>query len=193
MSVSDQPRPLVSWGALLVKTRGGDLEAFEELVRVCEPRLLRTALRITRHLEDAQDATQEAFLRLYRSRGRFDDRRPLEPWLLKIVVNEALALIARRPPSSTAPLEAAPSSSLATRSTPSRSFEENELATILEDALDLLPPRLRAVFALRDMEGLSTREIAGILGCTQITVRRHSAEARSRVRRDVKRRYPGVL
>src|SRR6185436_18736463 len=78
---SESSRALPSWASLLVRSREGDEIAFEELVRACERRVLSIAYQITGNLEDAQDVAQDSFLRVYRSRDRFQDGRSFEAWL----------------------------------------------------------------------------------------------------------------
>src|SRR5262249_44587327 len=88
-------RTIDSWGALLVRSRDGDELAFEELVKACERRVVTIAYQITGNLHDAQDVAQESFLRVYRSRDRFQDGRSFEAWLYRIVVNQARKSLAR--------------------------------------------------------------------------------------------------
>ena len=65
----------------------GDLEAFDQLMRLHEKQVLGTALRLLGNLEDAQDAAQEAFLRLYKSLNRLPDIQEIKPWLYRVTVN----------------------------------------------------------------------------------------------------------
>lgn len=191
----ESSRTLPSWASLLVRSREGDSLAFEELVRGCERRVLAIAYQITGNLEDAQDVAQESFLRVYRSRDRFQDGRSFEAWLYRIVVNQGRKALVRRKRRRTAPLEDVPSERLL--DTQSGSPYDSALAamvsTRLMGLLEELSPRLRSVFVLRDLQEMETGEIARILSCTEITVRRHSADARARLRQLMERRHPGML
>ncbi|MGI8779498.1 MAG: RNA polymerase sigma factor [Solirubrobacteraceae bacterium] len=74
---------------LLSRARGGDLDAYEQLVRLHQQTAFRTALVLTRNAADAEEAAQDGFVKAWRTLGRFDAARPFRPWLLTIVANEA--------------------------------------------------------------------------------------------------------
>lgn len=191
----ESSRILTAWASLLVRSREGDSLAFEELVRGCERRVLAIAYQITGNLEDAQDVAQESFLRVYRSRDRFQDGRSFEAWLYRIVVNQAKRSLVRRYRRRTDPLEGSAAEDLAdsTARSPSESAQTENLSGKVIPLLQHLSPRLRAVFVLRDLQGMETSEIARILACTETTVRRHSADARTRLRSLMEKRHPGSL
>lgn len=193
--MEDSPRTLPSWASLLVRSREGDGVAFEELVRACERRVLSIAYQITGNLQDAQDVAQESFLRVYRSRGRFQEGRSFEAWLYRIVVNQAKKTLRRGRRRRVDSLEEARAEEIPDRSTPnpSVSAEGENLMETLMGLLEELSPRLRTVFVLRDLQGMETAEIAAVLSCTETTVRRHSSEARIRIRGLLERRHPGLL
>ena len=75
----------------LSRARRGDEAAFEELMRMHERQVLRTALRLLGRLEDAEDAAQEAFLRLYRNLRGFHELAEIRPWLYRVTVNVCYA------------------------------------------------------------------------------------------------------
>lgn len=194
MSVSaDSSRVIESWAALLVRSREGDNLAFEELLRACERRVLAIAYQITGHLEDAQDVAQESFLRVYRSRERFQDGRSFEAWLYRIVVNQARKSVSRRRKRGMRSLEETGAEEIRdqSRPDPAQSALAGDLSEKVTSLLQELSPRLRTVFVLRDLQGMETSEIAQILSRTETTVRRHSADARIRIRRLLEERYPG--
>jgi RNA polymerase sigma-70 factor (ECF subfamily) len=183
-----------SWGALLVRSRDGDQLAFEELVRACERRVLTIAYQITGNLSDAQDVAQESFLRVYRSRDRFQDGRSFEAWLYRIVVNQARRSLSRGRRHRADSLEDAPAGSLPvdTAPDPHEQASAGNISDTMMVLLEELPPRLRSVFVLRDLQGMETAEISRILNCAEGTVRRHSAEGRIRIRRLLEERHPGI-
>ena len=191
----DSSGTLPSWATLLVRSREGDDVAFEELVRACERRVLAIAYQITGNLEDAQDVAQDSFLRIYRSRDRFQDGRSFEAWLYRIVVNAAKNALASRRRRKADPLEETSAADLpdTSRSATQETAEAENLSEKLILLLEELSPRLRSVFVLKDLQGMETPEIARILSCTETTVRRHSAEARIRLRALMEKRYPSLL
>ena len=169
----------------MVRSRDGDELAFEELVRACERRVVTIAYQITGNLHDAQDVAQESFLSVYRARDRFQDGRSFEAWLYRIVVNQARKSLARSRRLRTDALDDETAAAIPAEGTPSpleAAAAESQSAALMR-LLERLSPRLRSVFVLRDLQGMETSEIARILSCAEATVRRHSAEARIRLRR----------
>lgn len=186
---------LPSWATLLVRSRDGDSVAFEQLVRACERRVLTIAYQITGNLQDAQDVAQESFLRVYRFRDRFQEGRPFEAWLYRIVVNQARKTRSRHLKHRADSLDAEQSEALV-GSAPAPDGTAGGLGGLQEAIaalLDSLSPRLREVFVLRDLQGMETSEIARILSCTETTVRRHSSEGRVRIRQLLEQRHPELL
>src|SRR5579864_4605069 len=72
---------------LVGRARGGDLEAFDQIMQLHQKQVLSTAVRLLGNLEDAQDAAQEAFLRLYRNLHKVEDGREIQNWLYRVTVN----------------------------------------------------------------------------------------------------------
>src|SRR5262245_20367377 len=147
---------LPSWATLLVRSRDGDTLAFEELVRACERRVLMIAYQITGNLRDAQDVAQESFLRVYRSRDRFQDGRSFEAWLYRIVVNQARKSLARSKRHRTDALDDETAATLAAEGSPHESAVLESLSAAMMGLLEQLSPRLRSVFVLRDLQGMET-------------------------------------
>ncbi|MCC6781796.1 MAG: sigma-70 family RNA polymerase sigma factor [Planctomycetes bacterium] len=148
----------------------GDEDAFGELVRRYSRRAFWIAWHVLGAVEDARDVVQEAFLRLHRSLDRYDFARSFYTWFYRIVMNLAIdALRKRRSARAIAvedfDLEASPIER------PSRGIERDEERALVWRALDALDPKFRAVLVLRDIHGMSSREIAPILGVTHVTAR----------------------
>lgn len=182
---------LPSWATLLVRSRDGDTLAFEQLVRACERRVLTIAYQITGNMEDAQDVAQESFLRVYRSRDRFQEGRPFEAWLYRIVVNQARRSLSKRQRHRAESLDEEHAEPRTPAAAPGPG--SGGLSDVITGLLDSLSPRLREVFVLRDLQGMETSEIARILSCTETTVRRHSSEGRIRIRQLLEQRHPELL
>ncbi len=159
MSAPDQ-------AALVARSRAGDAEAFAVLVRAHTARLLALARRLGLDGPDAEDVVQEAFLRAWRSLGRFDGRAQFSTWLHRIAVNETLRRLERRTRTerAVAPIDG-PGAELADPAPgPAAAAQAGAGRAEVERALAALPPALRAAVVLRDVEGLSTREAAEVLG-----------------------------
>jgi RNA polymerase sigma-70 factor (ECF subfamily) len=167
----------------LHRAQAGDADAFEHLLRMHERPVLRTAVRITGSLADGQDIAQEVFLKLHREMRQFCDIGEIGPWLYRVTVNACLDLgrKAKRRPVASMGAKAARWRSV--ESTPEHSLELAERKAMLEAGLQTLSERERAAIVLRELEGLSTAEVAGALGSTESTVRVQIAAARLKLRK----------
>jgi RNA polymerase sigma-70 factor (ECF subfamily) len=165
--------------------KAGDLAAFDRLMRQYERLVLVTALRLLGDLEDAQDASQEVFLRLYRNLNKVGASGDLSGWLYRVTVN--VCHDARRKRQLSGPVEDADELPALTTD-PQRAAVETERRRALEMSLRMLSEKERAVLVLRDLEGLSTEEVARALGTTEATVRSQLSKARVKVR-DFLERY----
>ena len=189
MAPGDLPdRPAVADPAEWVRrARAGDAQAFAVLVERHERMVLRTALRLLGRLDLAQDAAQDAFLRLHRHLGRFDESRELGPWLYRVVVNVCRDVARRGQGARLVALSDA--ASLASPSEGAREREDavtrDEQRRLVQAALLTLPPREREAIVLRDIEGLSSEEVARILGTSAGTVRSQVSAARLKIKRYV--------
>jgi RNA polymerase sigma-70 factor (ECF subfamily) len=168
---------------LLARARRGDEAAFEELMRIHERLVLRTAVRLLGRLEDAQDAAQEVFLRLYRKLGIFGSPADIRPWLYRVTVNVCCDLGRKRG-------HAAPELPGEEACVDENRLEQISLERrreLLAEALTYLPEKERAAIVLREIEGLDTAEVAAILGSTPVTVRSQVSTGRARLREIVTR------
>ena len=169
------------------RARAGDAQAFAVLVERHERMVLRTALRLLGRLDLAQDAAQDAFLRLHRHLGRFDESRELGPWLYRVVVNVCRDVARRGHGARLVALSDA--ASLANPSDGAREREDavtrDEQRRLVQAALLTLPAREREAIVLRDIEGLSSEDVARILGTSAGTVRSQVSAARLKIKRYV--------
>jgi RNA polymerase sigma-70 factor (ECF subfamily) len=168
---------------LLRLAQTGDPAAFESVMRMHELLVARTALQLTGNRQDAQDAAQEVFLRLHRNLAKIDDSRNLPGWLYRVTVNACRDILRKRKNTD----------SLGDLEMPVPNFTEARLSReqqlkLVGDALRTLPEKERAAVSLRDIEGLSTREVAEILGSSEATVRSQISAARLKIRKILRRR-----
>lgn len=170
---------------LVDRSRGRDRAAFEELVRRYADRLYAVVLRLCTDAHEAEEVTQEAFLRAWRGIERFEDRSQFFTWLYRIGVNEAKRRSQRRPPAGQVlsldqdPVAEAPDWSEA----PELRAEQGDVRRVLEQAVRTLPPDYRAPLILRDVEGLSTAEAAAIMDIGEAAFKSRLHRARLAVRR----------
>ena len=149
---------------LVQRAQRGDVGAYEIIVARHQETAFRAAYLVTRNAADAQDATQEAFLKAYTALGRFDAARALRPWLLSIVLNEARnrrRAEGRR--EHLAARAAAQVSGEAAPSTETAALRSSETEA-LRGAVAALPERDRMLIYLRYFLDLSEEETATVLG-----------------------------
>src|SRR5262245_40427515 len=139
---------------LLAKARGGNLFAFEEIVKRHQRRVYAVALRIVRRHDVADDVTQEAFMRAHRALPSFDLARPFGPWIARIAANLALNHV-RSPRAREQELPENHAETTAPDPGPLARVLEREAGAALERALERLPVEQRSVFVLRAVEDMS--------------------------------------
>jgi RNA polymerase sigma-70 factor (ECF subfamily) len=178
--------PAEGEAVLVDRAKAGDRDAFEELVRRHAERLYAVVLRFVADGDEAQEVTQEAFLRAWRSIARFEGRSRFFTWLYRIGINEAKRRAGRRPPVPLASLEDEPVPEAPDWSqAPETRSEQADLRRVLERAIRSLPVEHRATIVLRDVEGLSTREAAEIMDLSEAAFKSRLHRARLTVRRAV--------
>ncbi len=158
---------------LITAARDGDLDAFEALVRRHEVAVYRVAFRLLRSDADAQDATQETFVRAWRSISRFRNESTFSVWLYRIVTRRCLDLLAARRPS--AILE---DDEIDAGVDTAETAEGRERLRAVTRAIAALPAGQRAALVLREFEGLSYDEIADVLETTVPAVKGRIHRAR---------------
>jgi RNA polymerase sigma-70 factor (ECF subfamily) len=146
---------------LVRRAQAGDISAFEQLVERHRDVVFRVAARVVGR-EEAEDVSQDAFLRAFHRLDRFRAEGAFRSWLLQIAHNAALSAVARRRPEpveETDELEAEPG---APQRSPATELEGRERRARLEAKIRILRPEHRSVLVLRDVEGLSYEEIGEI-------------------------------
>ncbi len=137
----------------------GDPAAFNELIHCCQAEVFNVALRMLGNREDAEDASQDTFLRAYRAIHSFDPQRPPGPWLKKIAVNVCLNRLNRRGTETLEDKEPV----LSIEAGPESQTITGERNREIRQALLSLPPHYRAAIELRHFQGLSYAEMAEVL------------------------------
>jgi RNA polymerase sigma-70 factor, ECF subfamily len=172
--------------SLMARALAGDAAAFDQIIISQQHRVIALAWRLLGNQDDARDAAQESFLRVYKNLNKFDPTKDFSGWLYRIVVNVCHDIARKRNHINQASLEAEfeagklrePAS---TDNTEAAAMLSQEHALIAR-ALATLTERERAAIVLRDLEGLSTEEVARILGTRPATVRSQICSARSKIK-----------
>jgi RNA polymerase sigma-70 factor (ECF subfamily) len=171
-------------GALVRSAQAGDREAFEVLVRRHADQLYGVVRRCGLGSDAAQEVTQEAFLRAWRSIGSFEGRARFFTWLYRIGLNEAKRRREREPGRAMLSSldEAGAIDPIDETLEPHARLARAELRAALAGAVRALPLKYRAPLILRDIEGLSTAETAAILGLGESALKSRLHRARAVVR-----------
>jgi len=171
---------------LVERAQRGDKHAFELLVAKYQRRLGRLISRFVRNTAEAEDLTQEAFIKAYRALPAFRGDSAFYTWLYRIGINTAknhLLAQGRRAPTST-PLDAEEAEAFEDASllhevaTPENELMSKQVVEVVNSSLQQLPEDLRTALTLREIEGLSYEEIAAVMNCPIGTVRSRIFRAR---------------
>ena len=179
---TDPDRPLIE------DARAGSTDAFEGLVRRYQSRILNFTLAATARSDEAEDLTQEVFLRAYRGLARFRGESSFKTWVYSIATNVVRTHLARRIKRAPvwAETPAAPGGEDSSTAFDVAAHGDLETDTALRQAIDgalaALPEDLRLAVILRDVQGLEYREIAEITGSPMGTVESRIFRARRRLR-----------
>jgi RNA polymerase sigma-70 factor (ECF subfamily) len=150
--------------------------------------------RVVGNVADAQDLTQDVFIKALQREEQLRDSEKAAQWLSRIAANTAIDFLRRRGRAACAPMEDGPELPDARRaSDPEQLLLSAESHQIFQDALQTLTPRERAALVMRDVEGAEPDEVARALGCSKATVRSHIANARVKFRKFLRRRNPSPV
>ncbi len=173
---------------LLSRAKSGDLDAFEQLVALYERRVFGLALRLTGSVEDAKDAVQETFMRMHRKMAQIDSGRSVGPWLYAVTANICHDVGRSRQRSRLVPMDEWAANRPDPAANPEGVMHGRERERRLRAGLRQLPEKERAALLLREMEGMSTEEVARALGSSAGTVRSQICTARLKLRKFFARR-----
>ena len=182
---------------LVARSRGGDLDSFNQLVLRWERPIYALAYRVIGREEDARDVAQETFLRAFRALGGFKGQAKFSSWLYRITLNLCRDWIRRerRTPLAQAP-EGVDLIDLAGEATPSESIEDlvsrKQLGEAVARAMALLPEEQRTAIILKEYHGLTFQEIADLLDCPLSTVKTRLYQGLTVLRRHLQAAEQGV-
>ena len=180
---------------LVAQAKSGSSSAFGELYERNRFKLFRSAFRILRNREDAEDAVQRSFQRAFTRLAQFREDSTFSTWMTRIAINEALMLLRqRRIPSlsetqnndvnGTSVLDIAEE-----RATPEEALAEEELGSLVHQAISRLRESLRSVILLRELKGLTSAETARCLSLSVAAVKARTFHARRELRRHLKQNW----
>ena len=180
---------------LVAQAKAGRTSAFGELYERHRLKVYRTALRILRNQEDAEDSAQRSFQRAFTNLGRFREDSTFSTWVTRIAINEALMLLRQRRSNPSLSEcnrhgdEESPSFDLRDDGpSPEEILGKNELRAAVTQAISRLRESLRTVVLLRELQGLTSSETAERLGLSVGAVKARSFHARRHLRRHLERK-----
>ncbi len=174
---------------LMFRYRDGEEDAFTEIVRRYRTRIVNTAYRVVGDFAKAEDVAQETFIRVYRNAHRYKSIAKFSTWIYTIALNVARNELRNTKRKRLVSLEAFGAGTDSEPSTyeipdessqPDVEAEREQLRTIFNAAIARLPIRYRAVFVLRDVQGLSYEEMAEVLKIPKGTVKSRMNRARKK-------------
>jgi RNA polymerase sigma-70 factor, ECF subfamily len=188
--MSSSPIGIDDEAGIVAQARLGDAKAFSELLRRYEGKIFRLALHITQNREDAEDVLQEAFLKAYEHLDQFQGQSKFYTWIVRIAVNQALMKLRKRKSDRSVSLDDTIDTGedkvareiAAWDENPEQRYTREEMNQILTSAIEELAPIYRAVFVLRDVDGLSTEEASEALDLSVPAVKSRLLRARLQLR-----------
>ena len=177
-------------GEIIRSCQDGDEQAFACLVERYNGRAYWVAYGLLSNQEEAKDVTQDAFLRVFRALDRFDFNQNFYTWLYRIVVNLSIDRIRKVSKAKSVALDdvGEPASPASLEGSPGSDLELHETAKEVREVLSRLPEKYRTVMSLRELNGLSCKEIAGIVDSSHATVRWRLHMARKYFKEEWERR-----
>jgi len=177
------------FAGLVARARAGDEIAFERIMLATEQRVVSIAWRMLGNRDDARDAAQDVYLRVFKYLARFRAGQDFRGWLYRITINVCHDFARKQGATGPGRLDqidfVPESAAVESRShgpdPESLALQEQQLA-LIRSALQSLPPKERAALVLRDLEGFSTEEVAQALGSRPVTVRSQVSSARAKIK-----------
>nr|WP_243141119.1 sigma-70 family RNA polymerase sigma factor [Alkaliphilus pronyensis] len=176
--------------SLIEESKQGDIESFERLIEPYQKKAFNIAYRMLGNLEDANDVTQEALIKIYRSINKFKGNSRFSTWLYSIVTNSCIDYIRKNRRGKVIYLDKDYETEEGNyqleipdnNNSPEILLERKETQYIIHDAINQLTYEHKEVIILRDIEGFSYQEISEILKCSEGTVKSRISRARSSLR-----------
>lgn len=181
---------------LIKKAKEGDVDAYEELVKIYYKTVFNIALRMFSNNEDASDITQEVFIKIYKSIGAFEGKSSLKTWIYRITTNLCLDEFRSRKNMKVVSFDEQIEHNndryniefKIESTTPESNLLKKEVKEALNRAIMELPKDLRIALILRDVQNLSYEEISSFLKCPQGTVKSRINRARQLLRKKLSKK-----
>src|SRR3954463_1754541 len=175
----------------LVETiRGGDPDAFEQLVRRKTSKVYALCYRVIGNAEDAKDISQLVFIKLWENLEKYDPRYAFDTWLYRMVTNVAIDFLRNKQSRENDVNSNLRLVKTAADAEQPVTVQRKEVETVFNAVSSVLSPKQKTIFVMSEMDDLRSSEIAKILGCRESTVRNHLFNARKLMQAQLKKRFP---
>lgn len=179
---------------LVEEFKKGDQKSFEELLQRYAAKAFSLASRLTKNQEDAEEVLQDVFVTVFRKIDGFQGKSSFSSWLYRITVNASFMKLRKRKQDQSVAIEDMPPQIQKSLAVPRNLHQEADAVTmrhqvteVLEDAIGRLPDDYRPVFILRDIDGMTSREVSKILNLTVPAVKSRLHRSRMMLRRRLSR------
>src|SRR5205814_9062299 len=175
----------------LVQTiRGGDSDAFEQLVRRKTSKVYALCYRVIGNAEDAKDISKLVFIKLWENLQKYDPAYAFDTWLYRMVTNVAIDFMRNKQSRENAVHSNLRLVKTVTDAEQGVIVQRKEIENAFKAVSSILSPKQKTIFVMREMDDLPSSEIARILGCRESTVRNHLFNARKLMQQQLKKRFP---
>ena len=175
----------------LVQTiRGGDADAFEQLVRRKTSKVYALCYRIIGNAEDAKDISQLVFIKLWENLEKYDPQYAFDTWLYRMVTNVAIDFMRNKQSRENAVNSNLRLVKTAAEAEQAVTVQRKEVENVFNSVSSVLSPKQKTIFVMSEMDDLRSSEFAKILGCRESTVRNHLFNARKLMQQQLRKRYP---
>lgn len=178
---------------LIEKAKQGSQISFKKLADKYKSLVAGLAYRMVGSYEDAKDISQNVFVKAYQNLKRFDTSKKLSTWLYRITMNASIDFLRKYRRYKVEPLDDLVVQVSDRKNNPEATFNNTLIKLAVKSSLKSLNAKQKAVFVLRDLEGLDIKEIAQITGMPQPTVRWYLHRARARLKGELIKNHSSVL
>jgi len=178
---------------IIERAKGGDQSAFQKIVDKYKTQVASIAYKMVGDYEDAKDISQIVFVKTYQNLVNFDTTKRLSTWLYRITINASIDFIRKHKKHKHELLDNIFGELREKKQDVEKIYQRSLIKWAIKDSMEALNPRQKAVFVLRDLEGLDIKEVAQITGMPQATVRWYLHRARSKLRSELTKHHPQLL
>ncbi|MCK4404340.1 MAG: sigma-70 family RNA polymerase sigma factor [candidate division Zixibacteria bacterium] len=178
---------------IIERAKKGDQLAFQQIVEKYKTQVASIAYKMVGDYEDAKDISQIVFVKTYQNLVNFDTTKKLSTWLYRITINASIDFIRKHKKHRHELLDNIFGELREKKQDVEKIYQRNLIKWAINDSMGALNPRQKAVFVLRDLEGLDIKEVAQITGMPQATVRWYLHRARSKLRNELTKHHPQIL